>query len=126
MKKQIAERGFNDYAQFKLNVRIPNIILFRNIIIARYLYLHLKRQGTPQETLELYHSVLVLPYENNKFLEPKLVLKWIIANELNNSTQMTSTADDHPENLVISIEQEHEDGLGESVLMTKFRNSLGL
>lgn len=76
--------------------------------------------------LEVYHNILVLPYENNKFIEPKLVLKWIIANELNYCTQMTSTADDHPENLVISIEQEHEDGLGESALMAKFRNCLGL
>ena len=126
IEEEVAEKGLGEYSQFKLNVRIPNIIVLRNVILVRYLYMWFCRQGLPKEEVDLYYRILVLPFDSSKFIDPKVVLKWVLANEVNTSTTMTSTADDHPDNLVISIEQEHKDASAESLLMSHFRTSLGL
>ena len=126
---QIDKKSFKNHNQFKLNVRVPNIIILRNIILARYLYNQLqKERGEPREGQSLvhYYNILVYPFEANKFVDPKTVLKWILANELNLTSAMTSTADDHPENLVISIDQDYTNSQAESAIMNKFRTYLGL
>lgn len=114
------------YTQFKLFIRTPNIILLRHIILARYLYCQFCKENLPEEQITNYYNILVLPYQTNKFIDTKTVLKWILAGELNNSTSMTSTADDHPQNLVIFIEQQYSDEAGQSALMSQFRTYLGL
>jgi hypothetical protein len=62
VQELVEERGLSSYLQFKLNVRIPNIILLRNIVLARYLYLWYSKQELPKELLELYYKILVLPF----------------------------------------------------------------
>ena len=127
VKDLIAQKGFEDYPQFKLNIRIPNIILLRNIVLTRYIYHGLtQEEGISKDELNLYYSVLVLPWENSQFIDPKTILKWILANVLNSATSMTSTADDHPNNLIITVEQEHADHLSEAIVVSHFRSSLGL
>jgi hypothetical protein len=37
-KKQIVDKGFGEWQQFKLNIRIPNIMLLRTLLLVRYLY----------------------------------------------------------------------------------------
>jgi tRNA U54 and U55 pseudouridine synthase Pus10 len=54
------------------------------------------------------------------------VLKWVLAGAFNSSTQMTSTAEDHPDNLTISLEQDYTDLTAETTLMNSFRGYLGL
>lgn len=73
-----------------------------------------------------YYNILVFPFEANKFIDPKTILKWILANELNLNSEMTSSADDHPDNLVISIDQDHTNTQAETTIMNQFRTYLGL
>ena len=53
-------------------------------------------------------------------------MKWVLANELVAATSMNSTADDHPDNLTVSIEQEYSDIGAEMAVMKRFRGCLGL
>jgi len=38
VQKQISQRGYDDWQQFKLNIRIPSLIVLKNLILAHYLY----------------------------------------------------------------------------------------
>jgi hypothetical protein len=38
VKILIKEKGFTEWQQFKLNIRIPNIIILKNLILVRYIY----------------------------------------------------------------------------------------
>jgi len=34
----IEAKGYSEWQQFKLNIRIPNIIFLRNILLCRFIY----------------------------------------------------------------------------------------
>lgn len=77
----IEEKGYGDWGQFKLNIRIPNLIILRTLVLARYLYSQaLKCKDNAM--IQLYYNVLILPVETNKVVEHKTVLKWVLAHEL--------------------------------------------
>jgi hypothetical protein len=44
------------------------------------------------EQLQAIYNILILPIETGRQLDPKTVLKWVLAHELNESTSMTSTS----------------------------------
>lgn len=46
----------------------------------------------------------MVPIDRQKIVEPKTVLKWVLASTLNNGTHMNSTAEDSPDNLIVSLE----------------------
>ena len=65
--KLIDEKGYKEWVQFKLNIRIPNLIILRTLVLARYLYFHAKLTNDPAIT-QLYYNILILPIEANKML----------------------------------------------------------
>ena len=67
-----------------------------------------------------------MPLEIKEYVDPKAVQKWILASSLTGSSDMSSTADDHPDNLVISLEQEITDETSECFILSKFSGFLGL
>ena len=77
----------------------------RKIIFARHIYYRYGKMDLQQEELAFYYNLLVLPLDSQQpIVEPKTVLKWLLASILNNNTHMTSTAEDSPDNLVVSLE----------------------
>lgn len=121
----IEAKGFDNSQQFKLNIRIPMIIILKTAFLTRYVYEELAQRSTEAECLK-YYNILVLPLESNKAVECKVVLKWIISNELNNITKMTSTSEDSFDNLTISIDQHYNNNKVESAVMKRFNFLLGL
>ena len=97
----IGEKGYGGWGQFKLNIRIPNLIILRSLVLARRLYAR-ARDSSPA-LAPLYYNILLLPVETNKAVEHKTVLKWILAHELADRTGMSSTSDESDQNLVISV-----------------------
>ena len=124
IKEEIERRSFGEYPQFKLNIRIPNIHTLRNVLLLRYLH-HSTVKDRPDLTSVLYHA-LVAPFETNKTVEFKTVLKWLLAEQVREATGMGSTADDHPDNLVVSIELDNSDQMIEKKLMGLFVGKIGL
>jgi hypothetical protein len=59
-------------------------------------------------------------------LEPKLVLKWLLATQLSEETGLLSTSDDNDRNLVVSLELETEEIATEAAMMKLFSSYLGL
>lgn len=93
-----------------MNIRIPNIIILRTLVLARYLYSKILQKKDPVLS-QLYYNVLLLPVESNKVVEHKTVLKWVLAHEICERTGMASTSDESDQNVVISVEVEaHNDG----------------
>jgi len=101
------------------------IIILKTAFLTRYVYEELAQRSTEAECLK-YYNILVLPLESNKAVECKVVLKWIISNELNNITKMTSTSEDSFDNLTISIDQHYNNNKVESAVMKRFNFLLGL
>jgi hypothetical protein len=77
----IDEKGYKEWVQFKLNIRIPNLIILRTLVLARYLYFQAKKINDPALS-QMYYNILILPIEANKTVEHKTVMKWVLAHEL--------------------------------------------
>ncbi len=54
------------------------------------------------------------------------MLKWILAHEITKATELSSTADESPNNIVISFELELLNNDVEAPLMALFNSYLGL
>ena len=66
------------------------------------------------------------PLESRQAVEPKSVLKWLLANEVSSLTAMRPTGDDHPDNLTVSIELDYENQEAESNVVSQLTGLLGL
>ena len=63
------------------------------MIFARHIYYRYSKMNLQQEELAFLYNLLVLPLDTQQqIVEPKTVLKWLLANILNSNTHMTSTA----------------------------------
>lgn len=60
VKDQIKARGYDNWTQFKLNIRIPNIIILKNLILLRYIYSQV-RVKKDDELDKMYYNILILP-----------------------------------------------------------------
>lgn len=122
----INQKGHISARQFKLNVRVPNIISLKQAFLAQYIYQELKAAGIDAHELKLIYNVMIVPFETNRSLDAKVILKWLLSNELNNRTNMTSTSEDSDLNLTISIDQNYSGHAVETSIMRCFSGILSL
>jgi len=52
----------------------------RNLLLSRYVYYELEHKGGENtEQLQAVYNILILPIETGRQIDPKTVLKWVLA-----------------------------------------------
>ena len=77
VKEEVTRGSYGEYTQFKLNIRIPNLHSIRNVLLLRH-YQHCLCIFNP-DWMQVMYNMMILPFETNKSVEFKTVLKWLIA-----------------------------------------------